>query len=424
MYVSIYHIASALPTNDKENTMLLVASIVIILLFVLRYLPVKYTTLIEGVFDRKEDNSDFYEKVIAFWFDNQCRECIEKNSENEPLYGQCHTSVPAKAINLDSGIEPQNGDSIKIIAWKTIFGRTVIYKFVRTNFADEFAVSQLQQEKDEWEAYGDASDRRNAMKRGLGLEEYRQAEKEEEIQYAVEQLKLSSEEVIEHGYNKIPQFMLRIVKKLMKELGRNPTRDEIWAEQKKDTADMLERMRSTPIDESYNHECVTFRHSGLYNEYIATGASPDQEFTEHLSECRQCLSNITELRERFLKSESPDCLTFGESGSIRVNGLQPENRKDHISKCYHCWILFREREKEHLSGQLGPECLTKDHLHTIHTTGEIPEVCKAHLANCLRCQKAAEKHRDEYIDKVVPLPKLPKTRFKSIRAKCIKPTTV
>lgn len=398
--------------------MLLVASVVVILLLVLKYLPVKHTTLIEGVFDRKEDSSDFYEKVIAFWFDNQCRECIESNSENESLYGQCHISVPATAINLDSGIEPQNGDSIKIVAWKTIFGRTAMYRLVRTNFADEFAVPQLQKEKDEWKAYSDASDRREAMKRGLGLEEYRQAEKEEEIQYAAEQLSLSPEEVVEHGYNKIPQLMLRIVKKLMKKLGRNPTRDEIWAAQKKDFDDILERVGSTPIDKSYDHECVTFRHSGLYNEYIATGvSSSDQEFTEHLAECQQCLSNITKLRERFLKSANPDCLTFGELGTIRVSGLEPENRKDHISKCYHCWVLFRQCEKEHLSNQPGSKCLTEDNLHTIHTTGEIPEACKAHLTNCLRCQKVAEKHRDDFIDKVVPLPKLPKTRFKSIRAK-------
>ena len=402
--------------------MLLMAVVALMLLVILKYLPVKHTTLIEGVFDRKEDSSDFYERVIAFWFDNQCRECIEKNTE-EALYGQCHTSVPAQAINLDSGIEPQNGDSIKIIAWKTIFGRTVVYKLVRTNFADEFAVPQLQQEKDEWEAYGDASDRRNAMKRGLGLEEYRQAEKEEEIQYATEQLKLSPEEVVEHGYNKIPQFMLPMIKKLVKELGRQPTREEISAEHKRDLADTMECIRSTPIDESYNHECVTFRHSGLYNEYIATSASSDQEFTEHLAECQQCLSNITELRERFLKSESPDCLTFGEQGTIRVTGLEPENRKDHISKCYHCWVLFRQCEKEHLSGQPGSECLTKDNLHTIHTTGEIPEVSKGHLSSCLRCQKAAEKHRDAYIDKVIPLPKLPKMRFKSIRAKYKNQTT-
>lgn len=404
--------------------MLLVAGAVVVLLVILKYLPIKHTTLIEGVFDRKEDSSDFYEKVVAFWFDNQCRECIESNSERESLYGQCHTSVPATAINLDSGIDPQNGDSIKVVAWKTIFGRTVLYKFVRTNFADEFAVPQLQKEKDEWEAYGDASDRREAMKRGLSLEEYRQAEKEEEIQYAAEQLKLSPEEVVEHGYNKIPQFMLRIVKKLMKELGRNPTRDEIWAAQKKDSDDMMERMRSTPIDESYNHECVTFRHSGLYNEYIATGASLDQEFTEHLAECQQCLSNITELRERFLKSASPDCLTNDERSVIRTSGLEPDNRKDHTSKCYHCWVLLRQCEKEHLSGQSGPECLTKDNLHIIHTTGEIPEVCKVHLANCLRCQKLAEENRQAYIDKVVPLPKLPRRRFESIRAKYKDHTTV
>ncbi|MDP3696895.1 MAG: hypothetical protein Q8R55_02575 [Candidatus Taylorbacteria bacterium] len=404
--------------------MLLVATVAVILLVVLRYLPLKHTTLIEGVFDRKEDSSDFYEKVIAFWFDNQCRECIENNSENESLYGQCHTSVPATAINLDSEIEPQNGDSIKIIAWKTIFGRVMAYRFIRTNFVDEFAVQQLQKEDDEWRVYGDASDRREAMKRGLNLEEYRQVEKEESIQYAARQLELSPEEVVEHKYNELPQFMLPMIKKLVKELGRQPTREEISVEHKIDFDDMMERIRSTPVEDDecmeYNH---LYEHRNLYNEYITTGTSSNQKLTEHLAECKKCLSDFTEMRERFLKSDSPDCLTFGELGTIRVSGLEPENRKDHISKCYHCRVLFRQYEEEHLSGQPGPECLTKDDLHTIHTTGEIPEVYKAHLVNCLRCQKAADKHRDAYINKVVPLPKLPKTRFKSIRAKYKKPTT-
>ena len=80
--------------------MLLIAGAVVVMLVILKYLPVKHATLIEGVFDRKEDSSDFYQKVTAFWFDNQCRECIEKNSENESLYGQCHTSVPAQAIKI------------------------------------------------------------------------------------------------------------------------------------------------------------------------------------------------------------------------------------------------------------------------------------------------------------------------------------
>lgn len=400
--------------------MFLIVVVAVILLVALKYLPVKRTTLIEGVFDRKEDSSDFYEKVIAFWFDNQCRECIESNSERGSLYGQCHTSVPATAINLASEFEPRNGDSIKIIAWKNIFGRIVRYRLDRTNFAEEFVAQQLQKEKDEREAYGDASDRREAMKRGIGLEEYRQAEKEKEIQYAALQLKLSPEEVVEYKYNELPEFMLPMIRKLVKDLGRQPTKDEISAEHKRDLDDTMERIRSTPI-EDHNNECMEYshlhKHRSLYNEYITTGRSSNQEFTEHLAECQKCLSKITELRERFLKSDSPDCLTADEYSAIRTSGFEPKNRKDHISKCYHCWVLFRECEEEHLSSQPGPECLTNDDLHTIHTTGEIPEASNAHLINCLRCQKAAEKHRDTYIDKVVPLPKLPKMRFKSIRAK-------
>lgn len=365
--------------------MLLIAVVAVILLVVLKCLPMKCITLIEGVFDRKKDSSDFYEKVIAFWFDNQCRECIEKNSEQESLYGQCHICVPATAINLDSKIEPQNGDSIKIIAWKTIFGRVMAYKLVRTNFADEFAEQQLNKEDDEWKTYWDASDRREAMKRRLNLEEYRQVKKEEEIQYA--------------------------------------------AEHKKDLADMRadmrEFIRSTPME---NYGCMEYSHlhvhRSLYNEYITTGTSSNQKLTEHLAECSKCLSGFSEMRKRFLESHDPDCLTAYEYSTIRISGLEPKNRKDHINKCYHCWILFSQCKEEHISSKPGPECLTKDNLHIIHTTGEIPEACKTHLINCLRCQKASDKHRGAFIDKVVPQPKLPKTRFKSIRAKYKKQTTI
>ena len=216
--------------------------------------------------------------------------------------------------------------------------------------------------------------------------------------------------------------MLSMVKKLMKELGRKPTRDEIWAEQKRDTDDMLKRVRSTPV-ENYNNECYEYMGSGLHIEYIATGASSNQEFTEHLAECQACLSDLTKRRGEFLSSNSADCLTVNEQEAIRKTGLEPQNRKDHTDKCYHCWIVLRECEEEHLSSQSGPECLTRDNLHTIHTTGEIPDICKPHIENCLRCHKEAEKNRDAYIDQVIPQPKLPKRRFESIRAKYKNQTT-
>ncbi len=404
--------------NKKElcNMLLVTSAIVILILYiVLRYLPLKQINLIEGVFDRREEGFDFYEKVIAFWFDNKCRECIEKNVENGSLYNQCYATIPATAINLDSVIEPQNGDSIKIVAWKTFFGRVVMYRFVRTNFADEFVLPQLRQEKDEWEAYCYTSECRKAMKLGISLEEYRKARKEEEIQYVSERLGLSPEEAVEHEYDKLPRSVLYIVKKLTEELGRKPTRDEIWVKERKDLDDLKKCMMSISLEESDNPECLAFRYGNLCDEYIVTGVAPNREFSRHLAECSECLSHIMESRERFLNSKSLNCLTADECDTIRISGFGPRDRKDHIGTCYHCLTLFRKCEKEHLSGQLGSECLTKDTLHTIHTTGDIPEVSKEHMKNCLRCQKAAEKHKDIYMDAIIPLPKLPKTRFKSIR---------
>lgn len=403
--------------------MFFIAGVVIVLLIVivLRYLPVRYETLIEGVFDRRENASNFYEGVVVFWFDNPCRECIERDQDKEVLYDQCHGCVPVRAINLDPKIALRNGDSIKIVVWKTIFGRTVAYRFLRMNFAEEFVAQELQKETEEREIYHDILDRREAMIRGIGLEEYRRVKKEEKIQYAAEYLDLSPEEVVEHGYEELPRFSMHTVKKLMRELGRKPTENEIWSEERRDIAEKRARMRLTPV-EDYSSECLEYRMSRLYDGYVATGTSSDDAFAEHLAECQQCFLDATEAREAFLKSKGLDCLTADECNAIRISGRVSLYRKDHVNHCYYCSILCSQSRGEHLSSQPGKECLTRNVLYVIESAVEVPEPYRIHIQNCLRCERELEKARMAYVNTVIPPPVWPKTRFRSVRAKYKNPT--
>jgi hypothetical protein len=65
----------------------------------------------------------------------------------------------------------------------------------------------------------------------------------------------------------------------------------------------------------------------------------------------------------------------------------------------------------------GPNCLLQGHLHTIHTTGQIPHPYLEHLKTCKRCTYQAEQHKQAWLNKVAPMPELPRLRLPSLRKK-------
>ena len=217
----------------------------LVVLKFLQYLPIRRVVLMEGVFDRKEYSSDFYRELICFWFENYCRNCFEKNlTHKSSMCGQCYTVVPKNSFQLGKQ-EPKQGDSIKVTAWKTIFGRVIFHSFSKTNFDKETAQEQLRREKEEWKAYHEAFDRREAFQRGMTVQEYREVEEKEAIENAATVLNIVPDEVVKHEYHKIPRFNLDVVRNLRKELGREPTQDELTAAFAKDFKEVSERSLNT-----------------------------------------------------------------------------------------------------------------------------------------------------------------------------------
>src|SRR3989344_3053767 len=108
------------------------AGVLIAVIFLLKYLPIKSSVLIEGVFQRKEDDFDFNDNEFTVYrFENYCKDCFErKNFENNSIYGQCMATVPKRAQNRSAFI-PEAGDSVKITVWKNIFGGIKAYKIIR-----------------------------------------------------------------------------------------------------------------------------------------------------------------------------------------------------------------------------------------------------------------------------------------------------
>src|SRR3989344_3348672 len=380
--------------------------------------------LIEGVFDREEKSSELFssKSLIVFWFDNQCRECWEEEcgGKSRPvLYDQCHACVPANVRGYGD-IKPEKGDSIKVIIWKNIFGRVIGYKFVRTNFAEQFGQSQLAKEEQEWAAYHDAFERREAMCRGLSVEEYKRVKREEDIQYVVEHIGLKADDVVAHEYHTMPRSVLWTLKGIIDKTGRMPSKKEVYEEEGKQTRELLKRIHATPLKD-LNLKCYDIGHEDRC-EYVETGTFSDIEKVNHLSECQTCYELMDKMRVNFVNfQKTPECLTDDDktlscdSSYIRVTGMVPTGKEEHVKNCWRCYFVYERRKAEHLKDPSKPTCLKHTELVSVQAGNNLSEGSSKHIEHCLRCKNLYKKNRDIYIDSVIPMPQRPITRMKSIR---------
>ena len=289
--------------------------VLIAVLIILRYLPVRKEVLIEGVFDRESDDVDFYERLRVFWFDNYCRSCFEHGlTDKSSLYGQCFTAVPASAFEKGN-LELRRGESIKITAWKTVFGRIKLYYLTETNFADETCELQLKQEEKEREAYDEAVDARHALEMGMTVEEFHESERQKSIATAARVLDLTEEEVVRLGYNNIPSFSLGSVGDLRAVLGREPTSDEIFEAKIKDLEEFSKRISRELTPEEADNE------GELYIKV-------EEEF-------RQLVDKKMEM---IIAPPGPVCLTEDDLGGIRATGNISSIMADHMKACESCQI--------------------------------------------------------------------------------------
>src|SRR3990167_728809 len=330
---------------------LISAVILVVLIFLLKYLPVKSGVLIEGVFKKMECGSDFNgRESTAYWFENYCKDCFERrNFENNSIYGKCLATVPTRAWNRSTFI-PEAGDSIKIIARKNIFGTIKIYKIVKSDFLETYRPKQRALYEEHFRKLGEALDKRGALEKGMSVEEYRESKREETIRYAMEELGMSREEVIkngmhEWGYGSIHNEARR--RKLIAELGREATHEDVLEEDRK----IMQKVASN---------------------------YPNQE----------CLEPY-EIEE------------YGETGTLH------ENRLLHLNGCTSCYIQASINRNNWVLTHTppGPECFSKNELHIIHETGTLPKERLEHTKNCKKCKYDFDVNKTTYLERVAPIPR-------------------
>lgn len=139
------------------------------------FLPVKREVLIEGAFLREE--TEGWSSTLlgphdtrALLFKQHCKKCLEKwrtTGERPMLLSleYCSEGVPLRAKRL--GIfYPQEGEAVKAIGWKTIWGRVLFYYYEPSNFV--------------WISRYDEELRLEGLKRGFtDFEEYKKVHRQE-----------------------------------------------------------------------------------------------------------------------------------------------------------------------------------------------------------------------------------------------------
>lgn len=202
------------------------------------------------------------------------------------------------------------------------------------------------------DAHYEALEQREALRQGITVDELRSREKEETIQYAMEALGLSREEVIAQSIH---------------EYGR--------------TYITLERRRRN----------------------LSTKRGKEVTHQELLDEDRKSV--------RESRFPGPDCLSTHECDIYDFSGELSSDRLEHAENCTFCSIMISMAENQRESRQIyespaGPECFTKEELHELSETGSLPEGRRNHTATCKRCEMHYKGFREAWIEKTVPVPPL------------------
>ncbi|MDO8504808.1 MAG: hypothetical protein Q7S36_03050 [Candidatus Liptonbacteria bacterium] len=322
---------------------ILAASIVI-----LRRVPWRKEVLIEGVFDCKTSEKDLFRGVLftEYSFDNDCRNCFERNGGNQHLYaGPCRAQIPGRAEKT-GGFEPRHGDSVKITASKNIFGRILSFAIAPTNFAEEFGLKQIRKDEEAWQAVYEAHDFRKAAERGMDLETWHRVEKEERIQEAAKAFGVSPMEAVAHGYTELSRHEISMelwAGEVSKKRGKKITREELAEEMKRSMTRVLS---------AEEQECQDFvvglMQEGNYGEGQLT---PEEQ--AHFDVCEECRARYDSFRENYLAGigpPTPDCLTKNELTAFGKTGVLGTERRHHASECPRklCRESFDEAEKMYL----------------------------------------------------------------------------
>jgi hypothetical protein len=179
--------------------------------------------------------------------------------------------------------------------------------------------------------------KRQALRRGLSVDKYLAALREETIQYAMNALKLSRDEVIAQKLDNRPRsgIVLEVQRrKLSEKLGWEVTIRELLDRDR-------ERMRAS----SYPWpDCLRFDE---VKEYAKTGAMEPKN-VEHLTTCAVCSNLATVERSIYLENQLPpglECLSGEELVRVGKGERLPESRLTHVDSCRRCTNAFGKNQE-------------------------------------------------------------------------------
>lgn len=100
------------------------------ILFILRFIPIRCITLIEGKFLHRNPAWKTY--TVKYYFKNYCRSCLEGNPRRGGSVWNCYVTTPSQIITI--GDEPKENESVKLISFYNIYGMMVIAWWQKTHF--------------------------------------------------------------------------------------------------------------------------------------------------------------------------------------------------------------------------------------------------------------------------------------------------
>jgi F0F1-type ATP synthase membrane subunit a len=115
-------------------TLLWVALSIVFLILFLYYVPLYSMDLIEGEFVAAVETEEAFtaSPMVAYYFKNFCRSCMEGKTRLGGCVWNCYTLVPKGVFVI--GNSPKMNESVKLTAYFSVLGNMVICKWTSSNF--------------------------------------------------------------------------------------------------------------------------------------------------------------------------------------------------------------------------------------------------------------------------------------------------
>ena len=272
---------------------------------------------------------------------------------------------------MDIGsLKPVAGDAVRLIVWRTVFGRARIYYFQKSDFV--------------WTNWHDEEDRQEAEKGGFSsVEEYKIARKKEWHE------KSRTEAMSEYGLTRDEAETLDFFGSMAVFAREAKRRGIIYLEVDEEYRD---RIRNPDPDSVKFCENILVHPEDYTEQFIESGLV-EQGLKEHLNECDICnncfvksAAETTKQNEEELR-KNLGLLSPREAwlnGGAKRNGVTPEK----YEKMYNDRVILWHG---------GEDCFTAKERITYAMMENLSDGRLAHKESCVGCANMIKADREEFL---------------------------